>query len=103
LPAERTEPGVEAAVAAAIAIVEPVGAALVPAGADQPFDIGFHQDLPHRRHGSPPPRIAAATDRRKSPAPLFGSSSTSAISASVLGSSLARGDALQLPLGRPSR
>src|SRR5207247_993946 len=51
--AQRAEPGVEAAVAIAIAVIEPLGAALVPAGADQPFDIGFHQDLQHRlRYGS---------------------------------------------------
>jgi hypothetical protein len=58
--AERTEPGVEAAVAVAIARVEPVSAALVPAGPDQPCDIGFHWDLQHRRrHGSQEIAIAA--------------------------------------------
>src|SRR4029077_3117312 len=57
---ERAEPGVEAAVAVAIAVIEPIGAALVPAGADQPFDIGFHQDLQHRlRHGSQEIAVAA--------------------------------------------
>src|SRR5918912_766846 len=30
------------------AVIEPFGAALVPTGPDQPFDIGFHQDLQHR-------------------------------------------------------
>jgi hypothetical protein len=32
----------------------------VPAGADQPFDIGFHQDLQHRlRYGSQEIAVAA--------------------------------------------
>jgi sRNA-binding protein len=36
-----------------MAVIETIGTALVAAGADQPFDIGFHQDLQHRlRHGS---------------------------------------------------
>ncbi len=46
---------------------------------------------------------AAATDRRKSPSPLFCGSSKSALLSSVIGSSLARGEALQLHLNRPSR
>jgi hypothetical protein len=29
-------------------IIEPIDRALMPAGADQPFDIGFHQDLQDR-------------------------------------------------------
>jgi len=37
---ERTQPGVETALAIPVAIVEPIGATLVPAGADQAFDIG---------------------------------------------------------------
>jgi len=42
-----------AALAIAIAVIEPISAALVAGGADQPFDIGFHRDLQHRlRHGS---------------------------------------------------
>src|SRR5438270_11724613 len=42
---ERAEARVETALTIAVAIVEPFGRAFVPAGADQPFDIGFHQDL----------------------------------------------------------
>ena len=38
---ERTQPGVETALAIPVALVEPIGATLVPAG-DQAFDIGFH-------------------------------------------------------------
>ena len=39
------------AVAVAVAVIQPVGAALVATGADQALDIGFHQDLQHRlRH-----------------------------------------------------
>jgi hypothetical protein len=51
--AERAEPGVEAAVAVAVVVIGPIGAALVPGGADQTFDIGFHQELQHSlRYGS---------------------------------------------------
>ena len=57
---ERAEPRVERAVAIAVAVIQPIAAALVPAGADQPFDIGFHQDLQHRlRHGSQEIAVAA--------------------------------------------
>ena len=57
---ERAEARVEAALAIAVAVIEPIAAALVPAGADQPFDIGFHQDLQHRlRHGSQEIAVAA--------------------------------------------
>jgi len=57
---ERSEARVEAALAVAVAVIEPIGAALVPAGADQPFDIGFHQDLQHcLRHGSQEIAVAA--------------------------------------------
>jgi len=42
------------------AVIQPLGAALVPAGANQPFDIGFHQDLQHAfRHGAQEIRITA--------------------------------------------
>ena len=52
-PLERAEPRVEAALAIAIAVIEPIAGALVPAGADQILDIGFHEDLQYRlRHGS---------------------------------------------------
>ena len=57
---ERAEPRVEAAVAIAVAVIEPIAGALVPPGADQPFDIGFHQNLQHRlRHGSQEIAVAA--------------------------------------------
>ena len=42
------------------AIVEPIGGALVPAGADQPLDIGFHQDLQHGLRYGPQEIIVAA-------------------------------------------
>jgi site-specific DNA recombinase len=55
--AERSQSGIEAALAVAVPVVEPLGAAFVPPRADQPFDIGFHQDLQHGlRHG--PEKIA---------------------------------------------
>jgi hypothetical protein len=48
------------ALAIAVAVIEPVAGALVTAGADQAFDIGFHQDLQHRlRHGSQEIAVAA--------------------------------------------
>jgi hypothetical protein len=51
--AERAEPRLEAAIAVAVAVIEPIGRALVAAGADQALDIGFHQDLQHcLRHRS---------------------------------------------------
>ena len=57
---ERSEPRVEAPVAIAVAVIEPIGRALVPPGADQALDIGFHQDLQHRlRHGSQEVALAA--------------------------------------------
>jgi TolB protein len=57
---ERAEPRLQAAVAKAVTVIEPLGAALVAASADQPFDIGFHQDLQHGfRHGSQEIAIAA--------------------------------------------
>ena len=57
---QRAEPRVEAALAIPVAVIEPVAGAFVPPGADQTFDIGFHQDLQHRlRHGSQ--EIAVAT------------------------------------------
>ena len=46
--AQWPEPGIERAVAVAIAVIEPIAGALVPTGADKPFDIGLHQDLQHR-------------------------------------------------------
>jgi hypothetical protein len=57
--AQGAEPCFQAAVAIAVAIIEPVDAALMAAGADQPFDIGLHQDLQHGfRHS--PEKIALA-------------------------------------------
>ena len=58
--AQRPEPRIEAAVAVAVTVIEPVAGAFVPAGTDQPLDIGFHQDLQHRlRYGSQKIAIAA--------------------------------------------
>ena len=57
---ERTQPRVEATIAIAVTVIEPIAGALVPAGTDQPLDIGFHQDLQHRlRYGSQKIAIAA--------------------------------------------
>ena len=71
--AQRAEPGIEAALAIAVAIVEPVAGALVPAGTDQPFDIGFHQDLQHAlRHGSQEVTIAALLQQLDKRHSLFG-------------------------------
>ena len=50
---ERAEPRIEATVPVPVPVIEPISRALVPASADQPLDIGFHQDLQHLfRHGS---------------------------------------------------
>ncbi len=44
---ERAQARVEAAVAVAVAVVQPVGRALVARRADHAFDVGLHQDLQH--------------------------------------------------------
>src|SRR5215472_9882990 len=50
---QRAEPGIEGALAVAIAPRAPLTAALVAPGTDQPLDVGLHQQLQHRlRHGS---------------------------------------------------
>jgi hypothetical protein len=55
-----SEPRIEAALAISVAVIEPVSGALVPTGADQPFDAGFHQNLQYRlRHGSQEIAVAA--------------------------------------------
>jgi hypothetical protein len=47
------EPGVEGALAIAVAPGGPLAAALVAPGADHPLDVGLHQQLQHRLgHGS---------------------------------------------------
>ena len=71
---ERAQACVEAALAIAVAVVQPLGA-------DQPFDIGSIRIC----------STASATERRKSPSPLFCSRSTSAILSSVIGSSVSSG------------
>jgi hypothetical protein len=71
--AQRAEPGVEAALAIAVAVVEPVARAFVPPGADQPLDIGLHQDLQHAlRHGSQEIAIAALLQQLGQRHSLFG-------------------------------
>src|SRR5271156_6442778 len=45
LEVERAKPRVERAVAVAIAPVQPIGGPFVPASADQPLDVGLHQQL----------------------------------------------------------
>jgi hypothetical protein len=43
-----------------VTVIEPIGAALVSAGADQTFDISFHQNLQYRlRRGSQKIAVAA--------------------------------------------
>jgi hypothetical protein len=50
---QRAEPGIEGALAIAIAPGAPLAAALVSPGADQPFNVDLHQQLQYRlRHGS---------------------------------------------------
>src|SRR6201987_2070184 len=50
---QGAEPGVECAVAVTVAPGGPLAVALVTPGADQPLDIGLHQQLQHRLcHGS---------------------------------------------------
>lgn len=57
---ERAKTRVEAALAVTVAVIETFCRALVPAGPDQPLDIGFHQDLQYRlRNGSQEITIAA--------------------------------------------
>jgi hypothetical protein len=57
---QRAEARVETTLAISVAVIEPVSAALVTAGADQAFDISLHQNLQHRlRHGSQKIAIAA--------------------------------------------
>ena len=71
--AERTEPGLENAIAIAVAIVEPLDTAFVPASADQAFDIGFHQDLQHRlRYGSQEIAVAALLQQLDKRHSVFG-------------------------------
>jgi hypothetical protein len=45
---KRAEPRVEGAGAMAVAVVEPLWRAFMPAGADHAFHIGLHQQLQHR-------------------------------------------------------
>ena len=45
LEIERAKPRVERAVAVAVAPVQPIGGPFVPASADQPLDVGLHQQL----------------------------------------------------------
>ena len=57
---ERAKARVEAAFAIAVPVIAPIAGALVPAGADQPFNVGLHQDLQHcLRHGSQEIAVAA--------------------------------------------
>src|SRR6202011_4357926 len=50
---QRAKPGVEGAVAIAVAPSGALAAALVAPGANQPLDVTFHQQLQHRLgHGS---------------------------------------------------
>ena len=46
--AERAEPRLERAIAIAVVVIQPLRAASVATGPDQPFDIGFYQDLQQR-------------------------------------------------------
>src|SRR5512144_2491265 len=46
--AERAQPRLQRPVAITVAAGEPIGRSFVPAGADQRFDVGVHDDLQHR-------------------------------------------------------
>jgi hypothetical protein len=71
--AEWAESGVEAAIAVTVAVIEPVAAALVAAGADQAFDVGLHQDLQYRLgDGSQEIAIAALLQQLDKRHSLFG-------------------------------
>jgi hypothetical protein len=44
---QLTEPGVQGAVAEAVAVVEPLGVAFMPPYADHAFHVCFHEHLEH--------------------------------------------------------
>src|ERR1700746_193442 len=70
---KRAEARVEAALAVSVALIERVGRALMPAGADQAFDISFHQNLQYRlRHGSQEIAIAALLQQVNQPHSVIG-------------------------------
>src|SRR5262245_55906452 len=70
---QRAEPRVEAALAIAVAVIEPLAGALVATGTDQAFNISFHQDLQHRlRHGSQEITVAALLQQVDQRHSLFG-------------------------------
>jgi hypothetical protein len=50
---EQAEAGVERAVPVSVAVVGPLGAALVAAGADHALHVRLHQDLQHALHHGP--------------------------------------------------
>ncbi len=56
---QGAQPGVERPLPVAITVVEPLGRALVPAGADQALHIGLHQELQHGL-GHGPQEVALA-------------------------------------------
>ena len=57
---QRAEARIQITLAISVAVIKPVSAALVTAGADQTFDIGLHQNLQHRLgHGAQKICIAA--------------------------------------------
>jgi hypothetical protein len=61
------------AIAVTVAVIEPVAAALVAAGADQAFDVGLHQDLQYRLgDGSQEIAIAALLQQLDKRHSLFG-------------------------------
>src|SRR5882762_7354363 len=70
---QRAEAGVERAVAVAVAPGAPLAAALITPGADQPLDVGLHQQLQYRlRHGSQKISVASLLHQLGQHQSLFG-------------------------------
>jgi hypothetical protein len=64
LQVERAEPGIEAAVAVAVAPGRALAGTLVPAGTDQALNIGLHDDLQYAL-GNGPQKISISALREQ--------------------------------------
>jgi hypothetical protein len=70
---QRAEPGVEGAVAVAVAPGRALATALIAPGADHPLDVALHQQLQHRLgHGSQKISIAGLLQQLGHHQSLFG-------------------------------
>src|SRR5499427_122054 len=70
---QRAEPGIEGALAVAIAPGAPLAGALVAPGTNQPLDVDLHQQLQHRlRHGSQKITLAGLLQQLSQCQSLFG-------------------------------